>query len=98
VVKYISVNPPIIVRGLTEGLQSYPAGRAGEPPSLKLSQSLKAGGFQLGRLKTGTPARLAKCSVDFTKLQTHEGDQPPLPFSFMNERPQIQVHFLSIFR
>lgn len=72
-------------------MQSYPAGRVGEPASLNLSKSLKNAGFQLGRLKTGTPARLSKRSIDFSKLVVQKGDQPPLPFSFMNERPDIQV-------
>lgn len=76
---------------LMEGLQSYPAGRAGEPASIKLSQSLRVAGFQLGRLKTGTPARLAKHSIDFTKLAVQKADEPPLPFSFMNKRPDIIV-------
>jgi tRNA uridine 5-carboxymethylaminomethyl modification enzyme len=66
----------------------------GEPASIKLSNSLKAAGFQLGRLKTGTPARLAKRSIDFRKLEIQEGDDPPLPFSFMNERPDIKVVYL----
>jgi tRNA uridine 5-carboxymethylaminomethyl modification enzyme len=42
-------------------------------------------------LKTGTPARLSKRSIDFSKLLVQKGDQPPLPFSFMNERLDINV-------
>jgi tRNA uridine 5-carboxymethylaminomethyl modification enzyme len=76
---------------LTAGLQAYPAGRIGEPASLKLSESLKSAGFKLGRLKTGTPPRLSKKSIDYSKLPVQVGDDPPLPFSFMNERPEIQV-------
>jgi tRNA U34 5-carboxymethylaminomethyl modifying enzyme MnmG/GidA len=73
-------------------MQSYSSGRAGEPASVNLSKSLKSAGFQLGRLKTGTPARLSKRSIDFAKLAVQAGDQPPLPFSFMHDRPQIQVN------
>ena len=76
-------------------MQSYPSGRAGEPASVNLSKSLKSAGFQLGRLKTGTPARLSKQSIDFSKLVVQAGDQPPLPFSFMHDRPQIQVNRIS---
>lgn len=78
---------------LTTGLEAYPAGRVGEPASLKLSESLKSAGFKLGRLKTGTPPRLAKKSIDYKKLPVQVGDDPPLPFSFMNECPEIQVVF-----
>lgn len=73
-------------------MQSYSSGRAGEPASVNLSKSLKSAGFQLGRLKTGTPARLSKRSIDFSKLAVQTGDQPPLPFSFMHDRPEIQVN------
>jgi len=72
-------------------MRSYSSGRVGEPASLRLSRSLKRVGFQLGRLKTGTPARLCKRSIDFSKLEIKVADNPPLPFSFMNERPQIQT-------
>jgi len=64
------------------GLQSFPAGRAGDPPSLGLSQSLAEAGLRLGRLKTGTPPRLDGRSIDFSRLITQEGDDPPRPFSF----------------
>jgi len=93
VVRYISVNQ--LVGLLTKGLKCFPSGRAGEPASLKLSESLKQAGFKLGRLKTGTPARLAKRSIDFRTLTIQKGDDPPLPFSFMHERPDIQVRLTS---
>ena len=57
-----------------------------EAPSVGLSASLNAAGFQLGRLQTGTPARLAKDSIDYSKFEIQEGDKDPLPFSFMNDR------------
>lgn len=76
---------------LIQGLEVYPAGRVGEPASLKLSESLKSAGFKLGRLKTGTPPRLAKNSINYSKLPVQTGDDPPMPFSFMNERIDIKV-------
>jgi tRNA U34 5-carboxymethylaminomethyl modifying enzyme MnmG/GidA len=63
----------------------------GEPASMKLSESLRLAGFKLGRLKTGTPARLAKHTIDFSRLTAQGGEDPPLPFSFMNERAEIEV-------
>lgn len=88
--KYMLV-PTTALATLISGLEVYPAGRVGEPASLKLSRSLQSAGFKLGRLKTGTPPRLAKNSIDFSKLPVQTGDIPPLPFSFMNERPEIKV-------
>ncbi|EIW52602.1 glucose-inhibited division protein A subfamily [Trametes versicolor FP-101664 SS1] len=67
------------------GLKRFPAGRMNEAPSVGLSASLNAAGFRLGRLQTGTPARLAKDSIDFSRLEVQEGDAKPVPFSFMNE-------------
>lgn len=70
------------------GLEQTPAGRAGEPPSVMLGESLKAMGFEWGRLKTGTPPRLARRSIDFNAcvrdgvFVREDGDDPPVPFSF----------------
>lgn len=64
------------------GLKSWPAGRAGEFPSAELSGSLAGLGLELGRLKTGTPARVDGQSVDFSKLAVQPGDDSPRPFSF----------------
>lgn len=68
------------------GLKSYPAGRIGEDATFGLSKSLKDAGFKLGRLKTGTPPRVSKRSIDFTALAAHPGEDPPMPFSFLNDR------------
>ncbi|RPD53908.1 glucose-inhibited division protein A subfamily [Lentinus tigrinus ALCF2SS1-7] len=68
------------------GMKRFPAGRMNEAPSVGLSASLNAAGFRLGRLQTGTPARLAKDSIDFSKFEVQKGDEVPLPFSFMNDR------------
>jgi tRNA uridine 5-carboxymethylaminomethyl modification enzyme len=79
------------------GPEQRPAGRVGEPPSHDLSESLKSFGFQWGRLKTGTPPRLDRKSIDFSRFDVEHGDQPPVPFSFVTEsidRPQIDCHVL----
>lgn len=73
------------------GLQAYPAGRLGEAASTGLSSSLKEAGFQLGRLKTGTPPRLLRDSIRFADLEVQEGDNPAAPFSFMNDTVDIGV-------
>jgi tRNA uridine 5-carboxymethylaminomethyl modification enzyme len=70
-------------------------GRFGEPSAETLSDSLRAAGLRLGRLKTGTPPRVAKDSVDFSKLGEAPGDEKPRPFSILTERlelPQVLCH------
>ncbi len=57
------------------GLKNYAGGRAGEPSAEGISGSLKSIGLQLGRLKTGTPARLSARSIDFEKLEVQYGDE-----------------------
>ena len=57
----------------------------GEAPSTGLSASLASAGFALGRLQTGTPARLDKNTINFIGLERQDGDQHPLPFSFLNK-------------
>jgi tRNA uridine 5-carboxymethylaminomethyl modification enzyme len=85
------------------GLEQRPAGRAGEPPSRDLAESLKALGFEYGRLKTGTPPRLDRKSIDFDAqvrsgaFTLERGDDPPVPFSFMSgrlARAQIDCYLL----
>ena len=79
------------------GRDQQPAGRAGEPPSRDLAESLKSLGFRWGRLKTGTPPRLDRRSIDFSTFQSEAGDTPPVPFSFQTDRidrPQIICHVL----
>ncbi len=74
------------------GDQRTPAGRHGEAPSIGLSERLYALGFELGRLKTGTPARLSKSSIDWDCLDQQAADSSPVPFSFMTSEitvPQI---------
>jgi len=80
------------------GPEQHPAGRHGEPPSRALAESLKAVGFEWGRLKTGTPPRLDRESIDFPRsvadgrFQIERGDGSPVPFSFLSgaiQREQI---------
>jgi tRNA uridine 5-carboxymethylaminomethyl modification enzyme len=64
------------------GEQTYPAGRSGEPPAVMLGEALRRLGFEIGRLKTGTPPRLDARTIDFSKFQEQAGDPVPTPFSF----------------
>ena len=71
------------------------AGRMGEKPSTKLSQSFLAEGFELGRLKTGTPPRLKRDSIDFSRCIVQDGDEIPRPFSFSTshiDRKQVPCY------
>ncbi|WP_183041961.1 tRNA uridine-5-carboxymethylaminomethyl(34) synthesis enzyme MnmG [Rhizobium sp. AG855] len=81
------------LRGLIHiGDKKYAAGRVGDAPSLGLSADLQALGLSLGRLKTGTPARLDGNSIVWNGLEMQEADEVPVPFSFMTDRivaPQI---------
>ncbi|MDD5154566.1 MAG: tRNA uridine-5-carboxymethylaminomethyl(34) synthesis enzyme MnmG, partial [Desulfovibrionales bacterium] len=68
------------------GLKQFAAGRMGDPPSQHLSRCLKALGFTIGRLKTGTTPRLDGKTIDFSKLEAQHGDDPPHLFSFRSKR------------
>jgi tRNA uridine 5-carboxymethylaminomethyl modification enzyme len=79
------------------GPEQRPSGRANEPPSRDLAESLKSFGFRWGRLKTGTPPRLHRRSIDFSRFTEERGDDPPVPFSFMTgsiARPQVSCHLV----
>jgi tRNA uridine 5-carboxymethylaminomethyl modification enzyme len=74
------------------GFNSFKAGRAGEFAAYGLARNLLAHGFQLGRMKTGTPPRLKKASIDFSKFAQQDADENPTPFSFFThniEMPQL---------
>jgi tRNA uridine 5-carboxymethylaminomethyl modification enzyme len=74
------------------GQKTFQAGRAGDPASIKLAASIRAVGFQMGRLKTGTPPRLDGRTIDYAKFERQPGDERPVPFSFKTDainRPQI---------
>lgn len=68
------------------GETQFAAGRAGEFAALNLSESLRKLGFELGRLKTGTTARVDKKTIDFSKCEKQESEPEAAPFSFMSER------------
>lgn len=68
------------------GHETFPAGRIGEEPSYGLSQTIRNIGFDGGRLRTGTPARLNKRTINFDILPTQPGDEIPRPFSELTER------------
>ncbi|MBI5923298.1 MAG: tRNA uridine-5-carboxymethylaminomethyl(34) synthesis enzyme MnmG [Betaproteobacteria bacterium] len=70
------------------GLAQYAAGRAGDPPSISLSQRLRELQLPVGRLKTGTPPRLDGRSIDYSQLQIQPGDDPAPVFSFLGRREQ----------
>jgi tRNA uridine 5-carboxymethylaminomethyl modification enzyme len=77
------------------GDKKIPAGRMGDPPALGLSQQLADAGLQLGRLKTGTPARLDGKTIQWSTLEEQKGDDPAIPFSFLNDRittPQVSCY------
>ena len=84
------------LRGMIHiGDQQTPAGRVGEDPSLGLSNTLMKIGFDLGRLKTGTPARLNGKTINWSVCDVQKGDDPQTPFSFLTDRitvPQIDCH------
>ena len=67
------------------GMKNFPAGRVGEKPSTKLSESFLSAGFEVGRLKTGTPPRLLSGTIDFDRCTIQPGDSDPKPFSFSTE-------------
>lgn len=74
------------------GHERTPAGRHGEAPAIGLSDRLYGLGFDMGRLKTGTPARLAKSSIDWDALEQQPADDKPVPFSFLTDKitvPQV---------
>ena len=71
------------------GLDAFPSGRMGEAATVGLSKSLKDAGFQLGRLKTGTPPRLDGRTIDFSRLEKQPGEDPPVPFSYLNDTVTI---------
>lgn len=73
------------------GLDIRPAGRIGDEPAIGLALTLEALKFRMGRLKTGTPPRIRKDTIDYSNLIVQPGDDPPVPFSFLNERVWIDA-------
>jgi tRNA uridine 5-carboxymethylaminomethyl modification enzyme len=71
------------------GQRTWPAGRIDEAPSIGLATTLYNLGLPMGRLKTGTPARLDGRTIDYSKCEIQPGDEPPVPFSFLNETTKV---------
>jgi tRNA uridine 5-carboxymethylaminomethyl modification enzyme len=94
--KAIIVTTGTFLKGLMHiGFENFPAGRAGEFPSVGLSDSLRELSLKLGRLKTGTPPRLDAKTIDFSKTEPQWGDDPPQPFSYSTEKitnPQLPCY------
>lgn len=92
----VIITTGTFLKGLIHiGFEQFQAGRAGEFPSVGLSDSLREAGLRLGRLKTGTPPRLDARSIDFSRTEPQWGDDPPIPFSHSTERitnPQLPCY------
>ena len=94
--KAVVMTSGTFLKGLAHiGMNHFPSGRAGEAPAESLSDCMRDLGFAVGRLKTGTPPRLDKDSINFDVMTPQPGDDPPKPFSYRTERisnPQRCCH------
>jgi tRNA uridine 5-carboxymethylaminomethyl modification enzyme len=94
--KAVILTTGTFLRGLIHiGLDHFPAGRMGDPPSLRLAEQLRELGFEIGRLKTGTTPRLNGKTIDYSNLEVQPGDEVPRPFSFTTTKiplPQVPCH------
>ncbi|MFP4313062.1 MAG: tRNA uridine-5-carboxymethylaminomethyl(34) synthesis enzyme MnmG, partial [Alphaproteobacteria bacterium] len=94
--KAVVITTGTFLRGIIHrGEERIPAGRVGEKPSIGLAETLERHAFPLGRLKTGTPARLDGRTIDWNRLDVQKGDDPQIPFSYLNDKitvPQIDCH------
>ncbi len=92
----VIVTTGTFLKGLIHiGIENFPAGRAGEFPSIGLSDSLRGHGLKIGRFKTCTPPRLDAKTIDFSKTEPQWGDDPPQPFSHSTEKitnPQLPCY------
>jgi tRNA uridine 5-carboxymethylaminomethyl modification enzyme len=93
---HVVLTAGTFLRGMIHiGSERHSAGRIGDEASHGLSATLTHGGFSFGRLKTGTPPRLDRHSIDWASLALQQGDDPPIPFSFLTDRitiPQVCCH------
>lgn len=91
--KAVIITTGTFLRGLIHrGEEKIPAGRVGEKPAVGLAQTLEKHGFPLGRLKTGTPARINGRTINWSGLEMQSADNPPVPFSYLTDKitvPQI---------
>jgi tRNA uridine 5-carboxymethylaminomethyl modification enzyme len=94
--KAVILTSGTFLKGLIHiGLSHFPAGRAGEASAEHLSDCMRDLGFEVGRLKTGTPPRLDRDTIDFSVMIPQPGDDPPPPFSYRTDRilvPQRECH------
>ncbi len=94
--KAVILTSGTFLKGLIHiGLNHFPAGRAGEASAEHLSDCMRDLGFEVGRLKTGTPPRLDRDTINFSVMVPQPGDDPPPPFSYRTERidnPQRACH------
>lgn len=92
----VIVTTGTFLRGVIHrGTERIPAGRVGDAPAVKLGETFDRLQFPLGRLKTGTPARLDGKTIDWDRLEKQDADENPVPFSYMTDRiivPQIACH------
>ena len=92
----VIITSGTFLKGLIHiGMNHIPGGRAGEAPAESLSDCMRDFGFEVGRLKTGTPPRLDRDSINFEIMGVQPGDVPPRPFSFRTTHvtnPQICCH------
>jgi tRNA uridine 5-carboxymethylaminomethyl modification enzyme len=85
--KAVILTSGTFLKGLIHiGLNHFPAGRAGEASAEHLSDCMRDLGFEVGRLKTGTPPRLDGATIDFSVMVPQPGDDPPPPFSYRTDR------------
>ena len=89
--KAVILTTGTFLRGLIHlGEKKIPAGRVGEKPAIGLSLTLEREGFQLQRLKTGTPPRLDGKTINWDACQVQPGDDPPIPFSFLTDKVEVR--------
>jgi len=95
----VVITTGTFLRGLIHiGNRKIPAGRVDEAPVIRLADRFASLGLRMGRLKTGTPARLKADTIDFSGLEAQPADDPPVPFSFLSDEittPQICCHVTS---
>ena len=92
----VVITTGTFLRGMIHvGEVQIPAGRVGDRPAIGLSHTFRRLGFDLGRLKTGTPPRLDGRTIAWERLECQEGDDPPVPFSYLTAKittPQTVCH------
>ncbi len=96
--KKVILTTGTFMKGLIHiGKSQYPAGRAWEAPATTISEQLRELNLNVGRLKTGTPARINANSIDFSVMEEHGGDEVPHPFSFRTNKEQFNPTQLPCF-